>query len=376
MITTDVKINTIPEALEDLKQGKVIIVVDDENRENEGDFIAAASTMTAETINFITQYGRGLVCVPLTYERAEKLDLNFMVEKNTDPKKTAFTVSVDLLGHGVTTGISASDRAKTIQALADENMLPKDFARPGHIFPLIAKKGGVLKRDGHTEAAVDLLNLAGLPSTGVLIEIMNEDGSMARLPELAKVAEKFNLKIITIEDLIAYRLKNDTLIEKIDDSLLETHYGKLRLVSYKDKTNDQIHFALIKGVFNEGETILVRVQALNTYTDLFKNLALGEENTLSKTMQQINKEGKGAAIFINNPNKDKIIENHLSEIKDYISGKNNKLFINSDQRNLGIGAQIIKNLGIKKINILSSTPGKTITLNSGYGIEIIKETLL
>lgn len=376
MITTDVKINTIPEALEDLKQGKVIIVVDDENRENEGDFIAAASTMTAETINFITQYGRGLVCVPLTYERAEKLDLNFMVEKNTDPKKTAFTVSVDLLGHGVTTGISASDRAKTIQALADENMLPKDFARPGHIFPLIAKKGGVLKRDGHTEAAVDLLNLAGLPSTGVLIEIMNEDGSMARLPELAKVAEKFNLKIITIEDLIAYRLKNDTLIEKIDDSLLETHYGKLRLVSYKDKTNDQIHFALIKGVFNEGETVPVRVQALNTYTDLFKNLALGEENTLSKTMQQINKKGKGAAIFINNPNKDKIIENHLSEIKDYISGKNNKLFINSDQRNLGIGAQIIKNLGIKKINILSSTPGKTITLNSGYGIEIIKETLL
>lgn len=376
MITTDVKINTIPEALEDLKQGKVIIVVDDENRENEGDFIAAASTMTAETINFITQYGRGLVCVPLTYERAEKLDLNFMVEKNTDPKKTAFTVSVDLLGHGVTTGISASDRAKTIQALADENMLPKDFARPGHIFPLIAKKGGVLKRDGHTEAAVDLLNLAGLPSTGVLIEIMNEDGSMARLPELAKVAEKFNLKIITIEDLIAYRLKNDTLIEKIDDSLLETHYGKLRLVSYKDKTNDQIHFALIKGVFNEGETIPVRVQALNTYTDLFKNLALGEENTLSKTMQQINKKGKGAAIFINNPNKDKIIENHLSEIKDYISGKNNKLFINSDQRNLGIGAQIIKNLGIKKINILSSTPGKTITLNSGYGVEIIKETLL
>lgn len=376
MITTDVKINTIPEALEDLKQGKVIIVVDDENRENEGDFIAAASTMTAETINFITQYGRGLVCVPLTYERAEKLDLNFMVEKNTDPKKTAFTVSVDLLGHGVTTGISASDRAKTIQALADENMLPKDFARPGHIFPLIAKKGGVLKRDGHTEAAVDLLNLAGLPSTGVLIEIMNEDGSMARLPELAKVAEKFNLKIITIEDLIAYRLKNDTLIEKIDDSLLETHYGKLRLVSYKDKTNDQIHFALIKGVFNEGETIPVRVQALNTYTDLFKNLALGEENTLSKTMQQINKEGKGAAIFINNPNKDKIIEKHLSEIKDYISGKNNKLFINSDQRNLGIGAQIIKNLGIKKINILSSTPGKTITLNSGYGVEIIKETLL
>lgn len=376
MITTDIKINTIPEALEDLKQGKVIIVVDDENRENEGDFIAAASTMTAETINFITQYGRGLVCVPLTYERAEKLDLNFMVEKNTDPKKTAFTVSVDLLGHGVTTGISASDRAKTIQALADENMLPKDFARPGHIFPLIAKKGGVLKRDGHTEAAVDLLNLAGLPSTGVLIEIMNEDGSMARLPELAKVAEKFNLKIITIEDLIAYRLKNDTLIEKIDDSLLETHYGKLRLVSYKDKTNDQIHFALIKGVFNEGETVPVRVQALNTYTDLFKNLALGEENTLSKTMQQINKKGKGAAIFINNPNKDKIIENHLSEIKDYISGKNNKLFINSDQRNLGIGAQIIKNLGIKKINILSSTPGKTITLNSGYGIEIIKETLL
>ncbi|MDR1877114.1 MAG: 3,4-dihydroxy-2-butanone-4-phosphate synthase [Flavobacteriaceae bacterium] len=373
MITTDFKINTISEALEDLRQGKVIIVVDDENRENEGDFIAAASTITAETINFMTMYGRGLVCTPLTQKRAEELDLDFMVGKNTDPKQTAFTVSVDLLGHGVTTGISASDRAKTIRALVDENIKPKDFARPGHIFPLVAKKGGVLKRDGHTEATVDLLQLAGLPSTGVLVEIMNEDGTMARLPQLVEVAKKFKLKIITIEDLVAYRLKNDSLIEKIDDSRINTHYGEFRFVTYKDKTSDQIHFALVKGEIEENDIVPVRVKAINAYTDLFKALAKGEENVLEQSIHLINQEGKGAIVFINNPYNMELVETHLGEVKEYISGKIQTPGLNSDERDLGIGAQIIKDLGIKKINVLTPNPDKNLPLSSGYGIEIISE---
>ncbi|MDR2121524.1 MAG: 3,4-dihydroxy-2-butanone-4-phosphate synthase [Flavobacteriaceae bacterium] len=372
MINTNLKINTIPEALEDLRQGKVIIVVDDENRENEGDFIAAASTMTPETINFMTMYGRGLVCTPLTQKRAEELNLDFMVGKNTDPKQTAFTVSIDLLGHGVTTGISASDRAKTVRALVDENIKPEDFARPGHIFPLVAKKGGVLKRDGHTEATVDLLQLAGLPSTGVLVEIMNEDGTMARLPQLIEVAEKFNLKIVTIEDLIAYRLKNDSLIEKVDDSLINTHYGEFRFVIYKDKTNDQIHFALVKGEIEENDIIPVRVTAINAYADLFKTLAKGEENILDQSIRLINREGKGAIVFINNPYNLEV-ETHLHEIKEYISGKTSTSGLNSDERDLGIGAQIIKDLGIKKINVLTPNPDKNLPLSNGYGIEIVNE---
>ncbi len=372
MITTHLKINTIPEALEDLRQGKVIIVVDDENRENEGDFIAAASTMTSETINFMTMYGRGLVCTPITPKRAEELDLQFMVGKNTDPKQTAFTVSIDLLGHGVTTGISASDRAKTVRALVDENTEPKDFARPGHIFPLIAKKGGVLKRAGHTEATVDLLQLAGLPSSGVLVEIMNEDGSMARLPQLVEVAGKFNLKIITIEDLIAYRLKYDSLIEKIDDCSLSTHYGEFRFVTYKDKADEQIHFALVKGKIEEEDVIPVRVKALNAYADLFKDLTKGEGNVLDRTMKLINDEGKGAIIFINNPY-NQHTDAYLEEIKEYISGKTSQLDINADERNLGIGSQIIKDLGIKKIKVLTQNPGKNLSLSSGYGVEIVDE---
>lgn len=373
MIITDLKMNTISEALEELRQGKVIIVVDDEDRENEGDFVAAASTMTPETINFMTKYGRGLICTPLTQKRAEELDLEYMVGKNTDPKQTAFTVSVDLLGHGITTGISASDRSKTVKALVDENIKPSDFARPGHIFPLVAKKGGVLKRDGHTEATVDLLQLAGLPSTGVLVEIMNEDGTMARLPQLMEVAKKFDLKIITIKDLISYRLKNDSLIEKIDDEIIKTHYGELRFVTYKDKTNDQIHFALVKGEINEDEIIPVKVCANNIYLDLFKILAQGEETIVNKAINFINENGKGVIIFINNPSNTEVIENHLSELKKYISGEIADFGIQSDERDLGIGAQIIKNLGIKNINVLTTNPNKNFPLSSGYGIKIVNE---
>jgi 3,4-dihydroxy 2-butanone 4-phosphate synthase / GTP cyclohydrolase II len=373
MIITDLKMNTISEALEELRQGKVIIVVDDEDRENEGDFVAAASTMTPETINFMTKYGRGLICTPLTQKRAEELDLEYMVGKNTDPKQTAFTVSVDLLGHGVTTGISASDRSKTIKALVDENIKPSDFARPGHIFPLVAKKGGVLKRDGHTEATVDLLQLAGLPSTGVLVEIMNEDGTMARLPQLVDVAKKFNLKIITIKDLISYRLKNDSLIEKIDDEKIKTHYGELQFVTYKDKTNDQIHFALVKGKINDKEVIPVKVCANNVYLNLFKSLSQGEETIIKRAINFINEEGKGVIIFINNPSNADAIETDLSNLKKYISGEIPDFGIQSDERDLGIGAQIIKDLGIKNINVLTTNPNKKLPLSSGYGIKIINE---
>ncbi|WP_128330505.1 3,4-dihydroxy-2-butanone-4-phosphate synthase [Apibacter sp. HY039] len=372
MINTELKINTIAEALEDLRQGKVIIVVDDEDRENEGDFIAAASTMTPETINFMTMYGRGLVCAPLTPKRAEELNLEFMVGKNTDPKGTAFTVSVDLLGHGVSTGISASDRSKTIRALADENIKPEDFGRPGHIFPLIAKKGGVLKRNGHTEAAVDLLQLAGMPSTGVLIEIMNEDGSMARLPQLVEVAEKFNLKIVTIKDLIAYRLKYDSLIEKIDEDTISTHFGDFLMVTYRDKTNDQVHFALTKGNLSENDIVPVRVNSMNSYTDLFKLLSKGEENILEKTIEIINKEQKGAILFINNPYYSHTsVASNLKEVKKYLAGDNITL-ANTDERDFGIGAQIIKDLGIKKIMSITQNPGKNLSLD-GYDIEITEE---
>ncbi len=373
MIITDFKMNTISEALEDLRQGKVIIVVDDENRENEGDFVAAASTMTPETINFMTKHGRGLICTPLTQKRAEELDLEFMVGRNTDPKQTAFTVSVDLLGHGVTTGISASDRSKTIRALVDENIKPTDFARPGHIFPLVAKKGGVLKRDGHTEATVDLLQLAGLPSTGVLVEIMDEDGTMARMPQLMEVAKKFDLKIITIKDLISYRLKNDSLIEKIEDEKINTHYGELRFIAYKDKTNEHIHFALVKGDIKNDETIPVKVIAINVYLDLFKILAQGEETIVQRAIDFIDNEGKGVLIFINNSSNTEMIENHLGDLKKYISGEKANLEINSDERDLGIGAQIIKDLGIKYINVLTTNPNKNFPLSSGYGIKIINE---
>jgi len=372
-MNTDIKMNSILEALDELRQGKVIIVVDDETRENEGDFIAAASTITPEVINFMTMYGRGLVCAPITQKRAEKLELSPMVGKNTDPKETAFTVSIDLLGHGITTGISAFDRAKTIKALVDEDIQPRDFARPGHIFPLIAKKGGVLKRDGHTEATVDLLQLAGLPPAGVLVEIMNEDGTMARLPQLMEVAEKFNLKIITIEDLIAYRLKNDSLIEKIDDSPLKTHYGSFRFVTYRDKTTDSIHFALVKGDVNTNAVIPVRVKANNACIDIFRTLAQGEVASLEKTMQIINDEGKGAVIFINNPIDNSQTYKYLQDFKDFVEGKKLKPIINTDDRDLGIGAQIIKDLGIQKMKLLTRTTGKNFPILSGYGIVIAEQ---
>ena len=299
MSTTKIQLNTIEEAIEDIRQGKVIIVVDDEDRENEGDFLAAAEKVTPEMINFMATHGRGLICTPLTESRCKELDLRAMVTNNTDHMETAFTVSVDLKGHGVTTGISASDRAKTVQSLVDPNTKPHDLARPGHIFPLIAKQGGVLRRTGHTEAAIDFARLAGFKPAGVICEILNEDGTMSRLPELIKVAKKFNLKLVSIEDLVAYRMQHDSLIVKKEDFDIETRFGTFRLRAYEQTTNKQIHIALTKGTWSSGEPILTRIHSSQVNNDLLGTLTNNAEQQLDDMFKVINENGKGAVIFIN-----------------------------------------------------------------------------
>ncbi|MFK5983790.1 MAG: 3,4-dihydroxy-2-butanone-4-phosphate synthase, partial [Flavobacteriaceae bacterium] len=288
---TMIQLNTISEAIEDIKNGKVIIVVDDENRENEGDFIAAAEKVTPEMINFMATHGRGLICAPLTEERCEELDLNLMVKNNTVLHHTPFTVSVDLIGNGCTTGISVHDRAKTIKALVDENTKIQDLGRPGHIFPLRAKEGGVLRRTGHTEASIDLARLAGLQPAGILVEILNEDGTMARLPQLLKVAEKFDLKLISIEDLVAYRMEHDSLINKKEDFQLNTKYGSFRLRAYQQTTNDQIHIALTKGHWSDGESVLVKVNSTLINNDILGTLTNNSDKKIDDMFSVFNKEG-------------------------------------------------------------------------------------
>lgn len=364
-----IRLNSIEEALDDFKQGKIIIVVDDENRENEGDFVTSAELITSEKINFMAKHGRGLHCVPLPIERCEKLDLHPMVGNNTDPKETAFTVSIDLLGHGVTTGISASDRAKTIQALMNDKTLPHHLSRPGHIFPLRAKKGGVLRRPGHTEAAVDLSVLCGLNPGGVIVEIMNEDGTMARLPQLVEIAKKFDLKIISIEDLISYRLQNDSLIKRINEVNFQTYYGDYKLIAYKQTTNEQIHFAMIKGTWEVNESVPVRVKSTNSYFDIFSALHNGEKPLLSKITDVINKKGKGAIIFINNVSNSELILEKFKHYQAYLEGTNTQPLIDLDNKDYGIGAQIIKDLGIHKISLITQNPGGKKAIG-GYGIEI------
>ncbi|MGQ1944753.1 3,4-dihydroxy-2-butanone-4-phosphate synthase [Ornithobacterium rhinotracheale] len=364
-----IRLNRIEEVLEDLKQGKVIIVVDDEDRENEGDFIAAAEKVTPEMINFMTQHGRGLLCAPLEEDRCEKLGLNMMVTHNTVLHHTPFTVSVDLLGKGCTTGISTHDRSKTIQALVDEETRPQDLGRPGHIFPLRAKKGGVLRRAGHTEAAVDLARLAGLKPAGILIEILNEDGTMARLPQLMKVAEKFDLKIVSIQDLIAYRLKNESLIQKIDSVKFQTHYGEYDLIAYKQTTNNQIHFALTKGEWTEDESVPVRVKSTNDYFDLFTALHKGEQPLLEKITQIINKEGKGVLVFINNAIDSDLVQAKFNHYKAYLEGTQENPLKAPDTKDYGIGAQILKDLGIQKMKLITKTPDSKKAIG-GYDLEI------
>ncbi len=369
-------LNTIDEAIEAIKQGELIIVVDDEDRENEGDFIAAGELITPEKINFMATHGRGLMCAPITEERCEELELELMVGKNTALHETPFTVSVDLIGHGCTTGISASDRAKTILALCDQNTTPEDLGRPGHIFPLKAKNKGVLRRSGHTEAAVDLTRLAGLAPVGVLIEIMNEDGTMARLPELKEIAKKFNLKIISIKDLIAYRLEKESLVIKGVKVNLPTEHGNFKFIPFKQKSNGLEHMALIKGKWDEDEAILVRVHSSCATGDIFhsKRCECGEQ--LQKAMETIEKEGKGVIVYMNQEGRGIGLMSKIEAYKLQEEGldtvdANVELGFDADERDYGVGAQILRELGVKKMRLMTNNPIKRIGLE-GYGLEIIE----
>ncbi|NJB35793.1 3,4-dihydroxy-2-butanone-4-phosphate synthase [Croceivirga sp. JEA036] len=366
-------LNTIEEAIADIRKGKVIIVVDDENRENEGDFLAAAELITPETINFMATHGKGLICAPLTESRCNQLGLHRMVTNNTDPLETAFTVSVDLRGHGVTTGISAGDRAKTVLSLVDEDTRPHDLGRPGHIFPLIAKEGGVLRRTGHTEAAIDFARLAGLKPAGVIVEIMNEDGTMARLPQLIEVAKKFDLKIVSIEDLVAYRMEHDSLIEKKEDFNITTRFGAFRLRAYKQTTNDQIHIALTKGNWKKGESVLTRINSTLVNNDILGTLTNNPEDKLKDMFKAINKEEKGAFVFINQEPKSMNLLARLAQVKELQGqGEFKAPKIEMDNKDFGVGAQILHNLNLTKIKLLSNSEHTKRVGIVGYGLEIVE----
>ncbi len=368
------QLNTIKEAISDIKNGKMVIVVDDEDRENEGDFIAAAEAVTPEMINFMSSQGRGLICAPITESRSKELDLNMMVQNNTVLHQTQFTVSVDLIGDGCTTGISVHDRAKTIKALVSDDTKPHDLGRPGHIFPLRAKNGGVLRRTGHTEAAIDLARLAGFKPAGILVEILNEDGSMARLPHLIEVAKKFNLKIISIEDLVAYRMQHDSLIEKVEDFDLKTRFGDFRLRAYKQTTNNQVHLVLTKGDWEDDEPVLVRVNSTLINNDIIRLLTSKPDDSFSRMFQMIKDDGKGAIVFINQENQSFNLIHRLSLIKELQQENKAKVpKIKLDAKDFGIGAQILHDLRISKLRLI--TNGKYIKKRVGiigYGLEIVE----
>lgn len=370
--TKKILLNTIQEAIQDIKDGKIIIVVDDENRENEGDFIAAAEMVTPEMINFMATNGRGLICAPLTEERCKELDLNLMVKNNTVLHNTQFTVSVDLIGQGCTTGISVHDRAKTIKALVDENTKVHDLGRPGHIFPLKAKEGGVLRRTGHTEASIDLARLAGLKPAGILVEILTEDGKMARLPELVKVAKKFGLKLISIEDLVAYRMEHDSLINKKEDFQIKTKYGKFRLRAYQQTTNNQVHIALTKGEWKSNDPVLTRVNSTLVNNDILGTLTNNPDKKLDKMFQSVNENGKGAILFINQQNQAQNLLTRLDLLKEIQSkGIMKAPAITMDKKDFGIGAQILHDLKINKIKLLTNTKQTKRVGMIGYGLEIV-----
>ena len=371
MKTDPIQLNTIEEAIEDIRQGKIIIVVDDEDRENEGDFLAAAELVTPEMINFMATHGRGLICAPLTEKRCHELELHSMVKNNTDHMETAFTVSVDLKGHGVTTGISASDRAKTILALVNEETKPHELARPGHIFPLTAKQGGVLRRTGHTEAAIDFARLAGFKPAGVIVEIMNEDGTMARLPQLVEVAQKFNLKLVSIEDLVAYRMLHDSLIVKKEDFEMETRFGTFRLRAYLQTTNKQVHIALTKGSWNSGEAVLTKIISNQANNDILNGLTDSRDKKMEEVFSLILKEQKGAVIFINSELDSTDLLNRLSELKQLQTEGNAKIpQIKMDLKDFGIGAQILHDIDISKIRLISNSMQAKRVGMIGYGLEI------
>ena len=367
-----IQLNTIEEAINDIRLGKVIIVVDDEDRENEGDFVAAAEKVTPEMINFMATHGRGLICTPLTENRCKELELGMMVNNNTDPMETAFTVSVDLRGNGVTTGISASDRSKTIEALINEDTKPFDLARPGHIFPLRAKEGGVLRRTGHTEAAIDFARLAGLQPAGVIVEIMNEDGTMARLPQLVEVAKKFDLKIVSIEDLVAYRMEHDSLIQKKEDFTIQTRFGDFRLRAYHQTTNNQIHIALTRGTWSKNEPILTRVNSTLVNNDILGTLTNDADHKLDRMFKVVNDEGRGAILFINQQNQSLNLLNRLRGLKENQAEGNIKApRITLDNKDFGIGAQILHDLNIHKLKLVSNTKQEKRVGMIGYGLEIV-----
>jgi 3,4-dihydroxy 2-butanone 4-phosphate synthase/GTP cyclohydrolase II len=366
-----IQLNTIEEAIEDIRQGKMIIVVDDEDRENEGDFLAAADKVTPEMINFMATHGKGLICVPLTESRCKELELHTMVTNNTDNMETAFTVSVDLKGNGVTTGISAADRAKTIEALVHPNTKPYELGRPGHIFPLIARQGGVLRRTGHTEAAIDFARLAGYSSAGVICEIMNDDGTMARLPELVEVAKKFDLKLVSIEDLVAYRMQHDSLIKKKEDFEIQTRFGTYRLRAYLQVTNKQVHIALTKGSWSMGEAILTRINSTQVTNDILGSLT----DTLNKKLEDIFKKfesyEKCAILFINQEMQSVELLDRLAELKRLqAAGDFTTPRIAIDTKDFGIGAQILHDLDITKIKLLTNSYQNKRVGMIGYGLEI------
>jgi 3,4-dihydroxy 2-butanone 4-phosphate synthase/GTP cyclohydrolase II len=370
--------HSIEEAIEEIRQGRLVIVVDDEDRENEGDFIAAAASITAEAVNFMAKHGRGLICVPLPEERCDELKLDLMVSNNTALHETAFTVSVDLLGHGCTTGISAHDRAKTIQALVDPFTGPHELGRPGHIFPLRAKRGGVLRRVGHTEAAEDLVRLAGFPPPhgGVLVEIMNDDGTMARLPELIEIAKKFDFKLISIKDLIEYRIKRDSLIEEVVRVDMPTRYGNFQLVAFKEKNSANEHLALLKGVWEKDEPVMVRVHSSCFTGDILGSLRCDCGDQLRKAMEMVDKEGKGAILYMNQEGRGIGLLNKLKAYRLQEEGMdtveaNLHLGFQMDQRDYGIGAQMLRHLGITKLRLISNNPKKRVGL-VGYGLEVVE----
>lgn len=368
--------NTIEEALEDVKNGKVIIVVDDEDRENEGDFVCAAECITPEIVNFMATHGRGLICAPLIEDRCEELGLDMMVGKNTALHETPFTVSVDLIGHGCTTGISAHDRFKTIRALVDPDTKPEDFGKPGHIFPLKAKRGGVLRRTGHTEAAIDFARLAGFKPAGVLVEIMNEDGSMARLPDLKKVGDRFNLKLVSIKDLIEYRIKKETLIQRDIDVDMPTEYGHFKLVAFEQVNTKDVHLALVKGTWQKDEPVMVRVHSSCVTGDIFGSCRCDCGSQLHAAMEMVDREGKGVVLYMKQEGRGIGLLNKLKAYKLQENGldtveANLQLGFDMDERDYGVGAQILRDLGISKIRLITNNPKKRVGL-MGYGLEIVE----
>lgn len=362
------QLNTIEEAVEDIKKGKVVIVVDDEDRENEGDFLTAARNATPEVINFMATHGRGLICAPLLEDRCDELELELMVRENSASYETPFTVSIDLIGHGCTTGISASDRSKTVLALINPETKPEELGKPGHIFPLRARTGGVLRRAGHTEAAVDLARMAGLEPAGVIVEIMNEDGSMARLPELLKIAEKFDLKIISIADLIAYRMRHESLIEKVLDTDFPTVWGDFKMAAYKQTTTNEAHLVLYKGEWTEEDAVLVRVESTSFTHNLLDAIRSDKQSNLSAALKLIEQEGKGALVFVQQEEK----QIGLVEKLQSYNGKPIQRAI--DSKDYGIGAQILREMGIQKLNIITNSQNLNKNVVHAYGLDVVGVT--